>query len=90
MPVALRRPDPSEGWRTATLGSSLNRCYEGEVDVDVIAPPPGELFCEVTDNLQEVNNSGIVLSVETQVGHLAQLLFYPWRAVIQLSEERDG
>jgi hypothetical protein len=40
--------------------------------------------------LQEVNDWGIVLSVETHVGHPAQLLFYPWSAVIQLSEERDG
>ena len=41
-------------------------------------------------NLQEVNDMGIVLSVETHVGHPAQRLFYPWSAVIQLSEERDG
>jgi hypothetical protein len=41
-------------------------------------------------NLQEVNDMGIVLSVETHVGHPSQLLFYPWSAVIQLSEERDG
>jgi hypothetical protein len=40
--------------------------------------------------LQEVNNRGIVLSVETHVGHPAQPLFYPWGAVIQLSEERNG
>ena len=41
-------------------------------------------------NLQEVNDRGIVLSVETHVGHPANSLFYPWSAVIQLSEERDG
>ena len=41
-------------------------------------------------NLQEVNDRGIVLSVETHVGHPSQLLFYPWSAVIQLSEEQDG
>ncbi len=40
-------------------------------------------------DLQEVNDRGIVLSVETHVGHSAQLLFYPWSAVIQLSEEQD-
>ena len=46
---------------------------------------------EYTDGiLQEVNDRGIVLSVETHVGHAAQSLFYPWSAVIQLSEERDG
>ncbi len=39
--------------------------------------------------LQEVNDRGIVLSVDTHVGHPAQSLFYPWSAVIQLSEERD-
>jgi hypothetical protein len=46
---------------------------------------------EYTDgDLQEVNDRGIVLSVETHVGHPSQLLFYPWSAVIQLSEERGG
>jgi hypothetical protein len=46
---------------------------------------------EYTDgNLKEVNDRGIVLSVETHVGHPSQHLFYPWSAVIQLSEERDG
>ena len=41
-------------------------------------------------DLHEVNDRGIVLSVETHVGHPSQLVFYPWSAVIQLSEERDG
>ncbi len=46
---------------------------------------------EYTDgDLQEVNDRGIVLSVETHVGHPSQLLFYPWSAVIQLSKEQDG
>jgi hypothetical protein len=40
--------------------------------------------------LEEVNDRGIVLSVETHVGYPAQPLFYPWSAVIQLSEERGG
>lgn len=40
--------------------------------------------------LQEVNDRGIVLSLNTHVGHPAQSLFYPWSAVIQLSEEGDG
>ncbi len=40
--------------------------------------------------LQEVNDRGIVLLVETHVGHPAQPLFYPWGAVIQLSEEHNG
>ena len=44
----------------------------------------------VDGNLQEVNDRGIVLSVETHVGHPAQPLFYPWSAVIQLSGEREG
>jgi hypothetical protein len=39
--------------------------------------------------LDEVNDRGIVLSVETHIGHLAQPLFYPWRAVRQLSEARE-
>lgn len=41
-------------------------------------------------DLKEVNDRGIVVSVETHVGHPAQPLFYPWSAVIQLSEEQDG
>jgi hypothetical protein len=46
---------------------------------------------EYTDGiLQEVNDRGIVLSVETHVGHPAQPLFYPWGAIIQLSEEQNG
>jgi len=44
----------------------------------------------VDGDFQEVNDRGIVLSVETHVGHPAQLLFYPWSAVIQLSGGRDG
>ena len=40
-------------------------------------------------DLQEVNNRGVVLSVETHVGHPAQPLFYPWGAVIQLSEAQE-
>ena len=40
-------------------------------------------------DLEEVNDRGIVLSVETHVGHPAQPLFYPWRAVRQLSEARE-
>jgi hypothetical protein len=40
--------------------------------------------------LQEVNDRGIVLAVETHVGRPAQPLFYPWSAVIQLSEEQNG
>ena len=44
----------------------------------------------VDGDLQEVKERGIVLSVETHIGHPAQRLFYPWGAVIQLSEERDG
>ena len=39
--------------------------------------------------LEEINDRGIVLSVEPNVGHLAQPLFYPWSAVIQLSEARE-
>ncbi len=39
--------------------------------------------------LQEVNDKGIVLSVETHVGHPTQPSFYPWSAIIQLSEARE-
>jgi hypothetical protein len=46
---------------------------------------------EYTDgDLEGVNDRGIVLSVETQVGHPARSLFYPWSAVIQLSEALNG
>jgi hypothetical protein len=41
-------------------------------------------------DLEEVNDRGIVLSVETHIGQPAQPLFYPWSAVIQLSEVQDG
>ena len=40
--------------------------------------------------LEEVNDKGIVLLAKTHVGHPAQSLFYPWSAVIQLSETQDG
>ena len=36
--------------------------------------------------LDEVNDRGIVLSVEIHVGQPPQAVFYPWGAVIQLSE----
>ena len=36
--------------------------------------------------LEEVNDKGVVLSVETHIGQPAQPLFYPWSDVIQLSE----
>ena len=39
--------------------------------------------------LEEVNDGGIVTSVETHVGQPAQPLFYPWGAVIQLFEARE-
>ena len=46
---------------------------------------------EYTDGIfQEVNDRDIVLPVETHAGHPANSLFYPWSAVIQLSEEQDG
>ncbi len=40
--------------------------------------------------LGEVNDRGIVLSVEGHGGHPARPLFYPWSAVIQLSAPPDG
>ena len=39
--------------------------------------------------LEEVNERGIVLSVNIHVGHPAQSLFYPWSAVVQLSEDPE-
>ena len=39
--------------------------------------------------LAEVNDRGILLSAELHVGHPAQSLFYPWSAVVQLSEAQD-
>ncbi len=38
--------------------------------------------------LEEVNDRGIVLTVEGHGEHPARPLFYPWGAVIQLSEEQ--
>jgi len=40
-------------------------------------------------SLEEVNDRGIVLSVEAHIGHPAQPLFYPWNAVIQLSHAQE-
>jgi hypothetical protein len=37
--------------------------------------------------LDEVNERGVVLTVEGHGEHLARSLFYPWGAVIQLSPE---
>lgn len=46
---------------------------------------------EYTDGyLQEVNDRCIVLRVEGHGDHPARPLFYPWSAVIQLSEDSDG
>ncbi len=39
--------------------------------------------------LEEVNDRGIVLSAELHVGRPAQSLFYPWSAVVQLSEAQE-
>ena len=39
--------------------------------------------------LEEVNDRGIVLSADLHIGHPAQSLFYPWSAVVQLSEALD-
>ena len=46
---------------------------------------------EYTDGrLEEVNDRGIVLMVEGHGEHPARFLFYPWGAVIQLSETPGG
>jgi hypothetical protein len=39
--------------------------------------------------LDEVNERGIVLLADLHVGHPAQALFYPWSAIVQLSEAHD-
>jgi hypothetical protein len=39
--------------------------------------------------LEEVNDRGIVLTVEGHGEHPARPLFYPWGAVIQISEAPD-
>jgi hypothetical protein len=40
--------------------------------------------------LEEVNDRGIVLTVEGHGEHPARHLFYPWGAVIQISENSDA
>jgi hypothetical protein len=46
---------------------------------------------EYTDGrLEEVNDRAIVLTVEGHGEHPARPLFYPWSAVIQLSEAPNG
>jgi hypothetical protein len=39
--------------------------------------------------LEEVNDRGILLTVEGHGEHPARLLFYPWGAVIQVSKASD-
>jgi hypothetical protein len=39
--------------------------------------------------LDEVNDRGIVLLAELHVGHPPQALFYPWSAIVQLSDAPD-
>jgi hypothetical protein len=39
--------------------------------------------------LEEVHDRRIVLSADLHVGHPPQALFYPWSAVVQLSEAQD-
>ena len=39
--------------------------------------------------LEEVNDRGVVLSVDLHVGRPEQSLFYPWSAVVQLAETRE-
>ena len=39
--------------------------------------------------LEEVNDRGIVLSAMLHGGRPAQSLFYPWSAVVQLSEAQE-
>jgi len=39
--------------------------------------------------LEEVNDRGVVLTVEGHGEHPARPLFYPWGAVIQLAEVSD-
>ena len=46
---------------------------------------------EYTDGyLEEVNDRGIVLKVEGHGEYPARPLFFPWSAVIQISEVSDG
>jgi hypothetical protein len=46
---------------------------------------------EYTDGyLEEVNDRGIVLRVEGHGEYPARPLFFPWNAVIQISEASDG
>jgi hypothetical protein len=46
---------------------------------------------EYTDGyLEEVNDRGIVLRVEGHGEYPARPLFFPWSAVIQISEASDG
>jgi hypothetical protein len=44
---------------------------------------------EYVVGILDVNDRGIVLSADLHVGHPAQALFYPWSAIVQLSEAHD-
>jgi len=60
-----------------------------EVMIETTEALSTELRATAPVRLEAVNDRGIVLSVETHVGHPAQPIFYPWSAGRQLSEAQE-
>ena len=92
MAFALRSVGPIERLTAGRVGEARNNTPVPEA---WLGQPVKLVFVsgsstEYADGiLEEVNDRGIVLSVETHVGFTPQPLFYPWSAVIQLSEARE-
>lgn len=79
--------EPERGRREAGDGPPIPEAWIGQA-VRLVFVSGGSTEYAV-GGLEDVNDRGIVVSVETHVGQPAQPLFYPWGAVIQLSEARD-
>jgi hypothetical protein len=77
-PKGLSEPSDSKPVPEAWIG--------GEVELIFVSGSS----TEYTDGrLEEVNDRGIVLTVEGHGEHPARPLFYPWGAIIQLSKASD-
>ncbi len=78
---------PERGRREAENGPPVPEVWVGRAVRLVFVSGASTEYADGV--LEEVNDRGIVMSVETHVGQPAQPLFYPWGAIIQLSEARE-
>jgi len=83
----LLTAEPGRGRREAGDGPPVPEVWVGRAVRLVFVSGASTEYADGV--LEEVNDRGIVVSVETHVGQPAQPLFYPWGAVIQLSEARE-